>query len=163
WADSGRVWSLDAYFKRSGNAAERVAAWPLMLMRCQIGLIYASTALYKLAFPVWRDGSAVHWALSLNTFHRFPWTIPASAAASLPRNGGAHATLQATNCATLRTCLQHRPGQVRSAVVDQWTSGDGVDLENSKLYVSQLLVRGIIIATGGDAPTRASSFENSPL
>lgn len=80
WADSGRVWSLDEFLKRTGSDNQRVAAWPLMLMRCQIALIYGSTAMYKLAFPVWRDGSAVHWALSLNTFHRFPWTIPAEAA-----------------------------------------------------------------------------------
>jgi len=76
WADTGRVWSLDARFARSSNPDPRVAAWPLMLMRCQVALIYASTALFKLAFPVWRDGSAVHWAVSLNTFHRFPWPLP---------------------------------------------------------------------------------------
>jgi hypothetical protein len=49
-------------------------------MRFQMALIYFGSALSKLAFPVWRDGSAVYWALNLNDFHRFPWVIPESAA-----------------------------------------------------------------------------------
>jgi hypothetical protein len=82
WAETGRVWSVDAY--RAGSAAEGgaagVPAWPLMLMRCQIAIVYGSTGLWKLAYPVWRDGTAVHWALSLNTFHRMPWPVPPGAA-----------------------------------------------------------------------------------
>ena len=79
WADSGRVWSLDA--RRSNRAhdsgSERVPAWPLLLMRCQIAVIYLSSGLWKISYPMWRDGSAVHWALSLNGFHRPPWPVPA--------------------------------------------------------------------------------------
>ena len=79
WADSGRVWSLDA--RRSsrahGGAPGLVPAWPLLLMRCQIALIYLSSGLWKISYPMWRDGSAVHWALSLNAFHRLPWPVPA--------------------------------------------------------------------------------------
>jgi hypothetical protein len=81
WVPTGRVWSLDAL--RRAPAPEqsgRCVAWPLFLMRFQVALIYGSSALSKLAFPVWRDGSAVYWALNLNDFHRFPWVIPASAA-----------------------------------------------------------------------------------
>jgi len=78
WADSGRVWSLDA--RRSDRAYDgdsgRVPIWPLQLMRCQIALIYFSSGLWKISYPMWRDGSAVHWALSLNAFHRLPWPVP---------------------------------------------------------------------------------------
>jgi hypothetical protein len=82
WVPTGRVWSLDAILRPTASAgtAERAPAWPLFLIRFQVALIYGSSALSKLAFPVWRDGSAVYWALSLNDFHRFPWVIPESAA-----------------------------------------------------------------------------------
>jgi hypothetical protein len=82
WAPTGRVWSLDAYLRRkdANRAVEQWPVWPLLLMRFQVSLIYLSSALSKIAFPVWRDGSAVYWALSLNEFHRFPWVIPSSAA-----------------------------------------------------------------------------------
>ena len=49
-------------------------------MRFQIAIIYGSSGLHKLAFPMWRDGSAVHWAINLNEFHRLPWAIPETAA-----------------------------------------------------------------------------------
>jgi hypothetical protein len=81
WTQTGRVWSLDAYRRGHWSDSEvRVLAWPLWLMRCQVALIYVSSGLYKLAYPVWRDGSGVHWALNLNTFHRLPWTVPPEAA-----------------------------------------------------------------------------------
>jgi hypothetical protein len=81
WTQTGRVWSVDAYRKgRADDAWYRVPAWPLWVMRCQVALIYLSSALYKLAYPVWRDGSGVHWAINLNVFHRLPWTIPPEAA-----------------------------------------------------------------------------------
>ncbi len=53
--------------------------WPLRLIRCQVSLIYLSSALWKLLYPIWRDGSAVYWALNLNAFHRFPWQLPVAA------------------------------------------------------------------------------------
>ena len=78
WADSGRVLSLDA--RRTEHAATDdsglVPIWPLQLMRFQVALIYVSSGLWKISYPMWRDGSAVHWALSLNAFHRFPWPVP---------------------------------------------------------------------------------------
>lgn len=78
WTDTGRVWSLDAR-RRNRPAVGGIPIWPLRLIRCQVSLIYLSTALWKLLHPVWRDGSAVYWALNLNTFHRFPWTLPVAA------------------------------------------------------------------------------------
>jgi len=79
WADSSRVWSVDAWLTRSVNAPPaRVPSWPLLLMRGQVALIYFSSGLWKISYPMWRDGSAVHWALSLNIFHRLPWPVPVS-------------------------------------------------------------------------------------
>jgi hypothetical protein len=78
WAPTGQVWSLDARWRKS--ALEPAPAWPLSLMRVQIAIIYLSSGLHKFAYPMWRDGSAVHWALNLNAFHRFPWAWPASLA-----------------------------------------------------------------------------------
>jgi hypothetical protein len=79
WTETGRVWSLDAR-NASGAAVRALPAWPLWLMRCQVALVYLSSGLHKFAYPMWRDGSAVHWALNLNAFHRFPWPLPVQAA-----------------------------------------------------------------------------------
>jgi hypothetical protein len=83
WTETGRVWSIDAACRRAAAGRDidppDVPRWPLWLMRFQIALVYGSSGLWKLAYPIWRDGSAVHWALSLNGFHRFPWAIPAAA------------------------------------------------------------------------------------
>jgi hypothetical protein len=79
WAETGQVWSLDARW--AGHDEVRpVPAWPLWLMRCQVAIVYLSSGLYKFAYPMWRDGTAVHWALNLNAFHRFPWPLPVTAA-----------------------------------------------------------------------------------
>jgi hypothetical protein len=78
WAPTGQVWSLDARWRE--GALQYAPAWPLWLMRVQIAIIYLSSGLHKFAYPMWRDGSAVHWALNLNGFHRFPWPWPASLA-----------------------------------------------------------------------------------
>jgi len=75
WAETGQVWSVDAWLK-GATATRAQPVWPLWLMRCQVAIIYLSTGLHKLAYPTWRDGTAVHWALNLNGFHRFPWPLP---------------------------------------------------------------------------------------
>ena len=74
WANTSSVWSLDARGAVSNPPPQ--PAWPLWLMRCQIAIVYLSSGLYKFAYPTWRDGTAVHWALNLNAFHRFPWPLP---------------------------------------------------------------------------------------
>jgi len=82
WAPTGRVWSVDQWWRKKTGApapSGLAPAWPMMLMRCQVALIYLSSGLHKLAFSAWRDGSAVYWSLALNDFHRIPWTIPPSA------------------------------------------------------------------------------------
>ena len=79
FTQTGRVWSLDA--RRRGTPADpgTVPIWPLRLIRCQVSLIYLSSALWKILYPTWRDGTAVYWALNLNAFHRFPWPLPVAA------------------------------------------------------------------------------------
>jgi hypothetical protein len=76
WAPTGQVWSLDARWGK--RIPQPAPAWPLWLMRVQIAIVYLSSGLHKFAFPMWRDGSAVHWAMNLNLFHRFPSPWPAS-------------------------------------------------------------------------------------
>ncbi|MEQ1761261.1 MAG: HTTM domain-containing protein [Vicinamibacterales bacterium] len=82
WADTGASWSVDAWLERrrkTGVPAEPQAApepeavsiAPLRLLRYQIALIYLVTGLWKLGNPSWRDGSAVHYVLNTNVFHRF--------------------------------------------------------------------------------------------
>lgn len=79
WTETGQVWSLDARWAVRGELRS-VPAWPLWLMRCQVAIVYLSSGLHKLAYPMWRDGTAVHWALNLNAFHRFPRPLPVEAA-----------------------------------------------------------------------------------
>ena len=78
WTDSGRVLAVDS--RRRASRGDTIPAWPLWLIRYQVVVIYASSGLWKLSYPAWRDGTAVYWALSLNAFHRFPFGIPSEAA-----------------------------------------------------------------------------------
>jgi len=86
WTETGRVWSLDArrHTRDGAQDATGLPIWPLRLIRAQVALIYLSSALWKLSYPAWRDGTAVYWALNLNGFHRFPWPIPVALEPLLP-------------------------------------------------------------------------------
>jgi hypothetical protein len=80
WAHCGRVLSIDA-MRRRGQAnqdAVPTAIWPLRLIRFQIAVIYLNSGLSKLLVDQWRDGTAVHYAVSSNLFHRLPAAIPPS-------------------------------------------------------------------------------------
>jgi vitamin K-dependent gamma-carboxylase-like protein len=81
WADCGAVWSVDAWLERRRTpdlpAPHSVIA-PLRLIQFQIALVYLSTGLWKLHSPLWRDGSALHYVLNTNVFHRFPYALPVS-------------------------------------------------------------------------------------
>jgi hypothetical protein len=79
WADTGAVWSFDSRLRgaRLGSGAhDKQPIWPLRLIQCQVALIYASSGLWKLFGPVWRDGSGVYYALNSNVFHRAPLSLP---------------------------------------------------------------------------------------
>ena len=49
---------------------------PVRLMQMQVVLIYMNSGLWKLGGPTWRDGSTIHYVLNLNTYQRFPGTLP---------------------------------------------------------------------------------------
>lgn len=78
WADTGAVLSVDAWLerRRGDPPTARASIAPLRLIRYQIALIYFVTGLWKLLSPLWRDGSAVHYVLNSNVFHRFPNVLP---------------------------------------------------------------------------------------
>lgn len=81
WVDCGVVWSVDAWLAgRRGQAPRPGSEWlpiaPLRLVRFQLSLIYLSAGLWKLHSPLWRDGSAVHYALSSNLYQRLPGAVP---------------------------------------------------------------------------------------
>jgi hypothetical protein len=84
WADTGKALSLDAWLaRRRGSTHQRRSLvgetiWPLRLIRIQVALIYVNTGLWKLLGSQWRDGSALHYTLDLNTYQRFPFTLPAN-------------------------------------------------------------------------------------
>ena len=78
WADSGRVLSMDARSGGSDSAPTMTPVWPLWLIRVQVAIIYLNSGLSKLLLEPWRDGSAVHYAVSSNLFQRFPGAIPAA-------------------------------------------------------------------------------------
>jgi hypothetical protein len=81
WADCGRVLSVDAWRNGASQAGGGLTGdiWPLRLARVQIALIYLSSGVTKLFGELWRDGTALHYVLQLNAFHRFPVTLPLSA------------------------------------------------------------------------------------
>jgi hypothetical protein len=89
WADCGRVWSVDAWWRRRrGETGDGlVPIWPLRLFQIQVAAVYLITGLWKLANASWRDGSALHYVLQNAQFGRFsaltapaldPWTTLAT-------------------------------------------------------------------------------------
>ena len=77
WADTSGWPSIDMWLeKRNGTVTPSATLgqpiWPLRLIRFHIAIVYLNSGLWKLFGPLWRDGSAVHYTLNLNIFHRFP-------------------------------------------------------------------------------------------
>jgi hypothetical protein len=77
-AECGRVWSVDAWWRRERGAADSrpTVIWPLRLFRFQVAMIYGATGLWKFQDVHWRDGSALHYVLSNTQFRRFPYDPP---------------------------------------------------------------------------------------
>jgi hypothetical protein len=81
FANSAQYYSLDALrerlrlYQRTGNAGDlrapegpRLAfALPLRMLQIQLALVYVFTFLLKLEGSEWRDGSAMHYALQVNS------------------------------------------------------------------------------------------------
>ena len=82
WADTGSVWSVDAWLARRRlltaltTEPPRYMIAPLRLVRFQVALVYLNSGLYKLYNQHWRDGSAVHYILNNNVYRRFPHDLP---------------------------------------------------------------------------------------
>lgn len=48
------------------------APWPLRLIQIQVSVLYLSTVWHKMQGDLWREGTAVSYALRLADIHRFP-------------------------------------------------------------------------------------------
>jgi hypothetical protein len=77
FVDSGAVCSFDSRRRRVHGPLPRPPIWPMRLIQFQVALLYLNAGLWKLSSPLWRDGTALHYAMSHNIFHRFPFAIPA--------------------------------------------------------------------------------------
>jgi len=75
WADTGRVWSLDARARSAAMLRSSPSIIPLRVICVQIALVYLATGLWKLGSPEWQDGSALYYVLATNGFSRLP-TLP---------------------------------------------------------------------------------------
>ena len=78
WARCDAAPSVDAWLARHRHRGEDDIGgpqpiWPLRLIRMQVCVIYLNSGLWKLMYDTWRDGTAVHYAINLNIFHRFPY------------------------------------------------------------------------------------------
>lgn len=71
---STAVWSVDAWWaaRRGRQTAERVSGLPLRLLQVQWAAMYLISGLEKARGSTWRDGTALHYALSNRTFSRLP-------------------------------------------------------------------------------------------
>jgi hypothetical protein len=83
WAETGATLSVDSWLARrrrvpcqSPASSAGHSIWPLRLIRIQVSLIYFNTGVWKLFGEPWRDGSAIHYVLDLNTFQRVPYPLP---------------------------------------------------------------------------------------
>lgn len=79
FVDAGSVLSVDAWRRGQGAPPPDAPIWPLRLVRFQVALLYLNAGLWKLSSEAWRDGTALHYALNHNIFHRFPGALPVSA------------------------------------------------------------------------------------
>jgi hypothetical protein len=94
WADTGRVWSVDAWWGRRRGRPARSAPpliWPQQLIRIQVAAIYLVTGLWKLNNVLWRDGSALHYVYENHQFRRF----------AMPESGWVDATTTLATYLTL--------------------------------------------------------------
>lgn len=76
FADLGRVASIDALRAGRSDREARVPAIPVLVLGLQLLWMYASAALLKLEGPLWRDGTALHYALSAPSSFTRAWATP---------------------------------------------------------------------------------------
>lgn len=78
WADCSGAPSVDSWWADRFRPSVRPqpTVWPLRLIRFQVALLYLNSGLWKMTGVPWQDGSAVHYVLNMNIFHRFPVSVP---------------------------------------------------------------------------------------
>jgi hypothetical protein len=79
WADCSGAPSVDAGRSNRSSIQHDPGTqpiWPLLLIRVQVCFIYLNSGLWKFMYATWRDGTAVHYAVSHDIFHRFPIQVP---------------------------------------------------------------------------------------
>ena len=74
FAPAGEALSVDRWRRARDRFWEFPlrAPWALRLMQIQLSVVYFSTLWWKLQGELWRDGSAVSYALRVHDIHRFP-------------------------------------------------------------------------------------------
>lgn len=79
FANSGAVWSVDAWQRRRQDTPappKPEPIWPLRLMQYQLALLYLSAGLWKMGSADWRSGLALHYVLNHNMYQRIPGDLP---------------------------------------------------------------------------------------
>lgn len=64
FVDAGAAYSVDARLRGSDDTRARSPLVPVLVAEAQIAWVYLATAVIKLGHPLWRDGTALHYALS---------------------------------------------------------------------------------------------------
>ena len=76
FADCGAHFSLDARSVRKRTQSQPFAAmvhnYAVLAIIIQLSLVYFTSAIYKLAGPLWQDGTAVYYVLRLSEFNLSP-------------------------------------------------------------------------------------------
>lgn len=76
FADCGQYLTVTARRSNQSVPAEDPPIWPLRLIQYQVALIYMNSGVWKYFGAPWREGTAIHYALNANVFHRFPGLTP---------------------------------------------------------------------------------------
>lgn len=85
FTDAGRVASVDALRSGRTELVANVPGLPLLLLRLQFLWMYASASLIKLAGPLWRDGTALHYAFSVPHVFTRDWATSLADASAVVR------------------------------------------------------------------------------
>jgi len=74
WADCGQVLTVSP-LQNAVTPALRQSIAPLRVLQYQVCLIYFSSGVSKFSSELWRDGSAIYYAMSHNIVQRFPLDV----------------------------------------------------------------------------------------
>ena len=76
FADAGRRWSIDAWWRRRRNKVLPAwnGTWVLRMLQFQMCFLYGSSALFKLQDPDWVNGETMFYVSALV----YDWTVPST-------------------------------------------------------------------------------------